>query len=193
MFFRAYRIKDLTETLFIVDEVNKELKLKEAINLYSKEESTPSNSYEWYRKSAQQEGRVLIGNFNVPVYKKKGSWYVNKKEFDKAILQHNEKIKLKKQVTLDHANGIIHGKDGDIIDMEWGGYQIRRDFRFEWSDYERYRNKSDGTWYCNKCNIPAETEHDKEECHLCRDWNGCGKDCTLSKVYCFECRAFYEF
>jgi rubrerythrin len=45
-------------------------------------------------------------------------------------------------------------------------------FRFkESSAYERARMHSDGQWYCNKCNKPASTEHKKEECHLCSDWN----------------------
>jgi len=60
-------------------------------------------------------------------------------------------------------------------------------FRFESSSYEINRRKSYGTWYCSTCNIPAETEHKKEECHLCSDWNGCGRDCTLSRVYCNKC------
>lgn len=168
------------------------MKLKNAIELYEQEERVPSNSYEWYRKLAQRNGKVLIGSIDVPAYKHKGIWYVDDKKLAEAIKHHREAIEYLKQMTTDYANGIIHGKDGDIVSTEWGGYKIQGTFRFVWSDYEIARMKSDGRWYCNKCNIPAETEHNKEECHLCSDWNGCRSDCTLSKVYCPKCSKFLD-
>jgi hypothetical protein len=64
-----------------------------------------------------------------------------------------------------------------------------KNFILKNSEYEIFRKKGYGTWYCKNCDIPGETEHNKEECHLCSDWNGCGKDCTLSKVYCKKCGA----
>jgi hypothetical protein len=172
-----------------IEEKLKGLKLKDAVQLYRIEERTPSNSYEWYRKSAQHSGRISIGETNVSAYKEMGVWYVDRNEFAKAINQYRDSIKHLKEITADYAKGIIHGKNGDIISTEWGGYAIRGIFRFVWSDYERIKEGSSGTWYCNKCNIPAETEHKKEECHLCSDWNGCGRDCTLSRVYCSRCGA----
>ena len=168
------------------------MKLKNAIELYEQEERVSSNSYEWYRKSARRIGRVLIGDINVPVNKLKGIWYVDEKKFAEAIKRHREAINYQKQVTNDYDKGIIHGKDGNIISTGWGGYKIQGDFRFIWSDYMQARMKSDGNWYCNKCNIPAETEHNKDECHLCSDWNGCGSDCTLSKVYCVKCGKSFD-
>lgn len=163
------------------------MKLKEAVERYKQEERAPSNSYEWYRKSAQQSGSVWIGDTDVPAYKQDGVWYVDGEKFAEAIKQHRGAIERLKQVTADYTKGIIHGKDGGVVHTELGGYKIRGGFRFVWSDYERVRMRSYGTWYCNKCNIPAETEHNKEECHLCSDWNGCGTDCTLSRVYCPKC------
>lgn len=163
------------------------IKLKDAIELYRHEEKVPNNSYAWYRKLAQQYGKISIGGIDVPAYKQNRIWYVDKKEFTEAIKRHREVIEDLKQVTNDYAKGIIHGKDGDIISTEWGGYKIQSGFRLEWFDYEQARKKSHGTWYCNKCNISVKTEHNKAECHLCSDWNGCGKDCTLSKIYCPQC------
>lgn len=69
----------------------------------------------------------------------------------------------------------------------------KEDFTFKVDEYELMRKKSDGTWYCNPCNQPAETEHNKEECHLCSDWNGCGKDCTLSRIFCKKCGTSKSF
>lgn len=57
----------------------------------------------------------------------------------------------------------------------------------EASAYERGRKISDGHWRCNICGKPAAEEHMAEECHRCSDWNGCGGDCTLSRVYCEKC------
>jgi len=110
--------------------------------------------------------------------------------FSEAIEQHQKRIKHQKQVPADYSKGIVHGKDGGVVHTEWGGYKIRGDFYFAWFNYEIAKMRSDGTWYCNKCNTLAETEHNKEECHSCRDWNGCGRDCTLSKIYCPKCGSF---
>ena len=168
------------------------MKLKDAIELYKKERRIPSNTYEWYRKSAQRSGTVSIGSLSVPAYKHKGTWHVDDKKFTEAIEHHRRGIQYLKKVTSDYAKGIIHGKDGETTYTEWGGYQIHGNFRFVWSESQRLRMKSYGTWYCNKCNIIAETEHEKKECHLCRDWNGCGRDCTLSRVYCPKCGKSFD-
>ena len=166
-----------------------ELTLREAVELYRKEERAPANAYDWYRKAAQQSGKVYIGKTYISAYKRSGVWYVGGKEFAEAIKRHRESIRHLKQVTVEYSKGIIHGKDGDTIYTEWGGYEIHQNFRFVWSDVQRYRRKSYGTWYCNRCQTPAMTEHNKEECHLCSDWGGCGTDCTLSRVYCPNCGA----
>ena len=161
--------------------------LRDAVEYYRKQERAFSNSYEWYRKSAKSFGEIIIGRQSVPVYWLKGRWHVNEKIFHKAIQEHRKQILHLKKVTEDYSKGIIYGRDGDTINTEWGGYRIYETFRFVWSDFERGRMKSYGSWYCNECNSIAETEHDKEECHLCRDWNGCGRDCTLSRVRCSKC------
>lgn len=165
----------------------KNLSLKQAIQLFKKERHAPGNSYEWYRKQAQQNGKVLIGDISIPVFKDKGIWFVDPEGFASTIKQHHKKLELIKQNTEDYKKGIIHGKNGDIIEIEGGGYKISENFRFEWSDYERARGKSDGMWYCNNCNIPADTEHNREKCHICEDWYGCGRDCTISRVFCSKC------
>ena len=66
--------------------------------------------------------------------------------------------------------------------------RIKENFSFvEASAYEIARKRDHGYWRCNGCGKPAETEHNAEECHRCSDWNGCGHDCTLSRVYCEQC------
>ncbi len=150
-----------------MERETKVLKLKEAIQTYLKEEKAISNSYDWYRKRAQEHGEVSMGESNIQVFKQKGVWYINENDFIKAIEAHRKAIEHLKQITADHDNGIIHGKDGDIVYMEGGGYKIHGNFRFAWSDFQRCRMKSDGTWHCNRCNIPAQIEHGKVECTKC--------------------------
>ena len=161
--------------------------LRDAVEYYKKQEKAISNSYEWYRKSAKNFGKISIGGVSVPVYRLKGRWHVDEKTFHNAIQKHLLQVSHVKKVTEDYSKGIIYGRDGDTIHTEWGGYRIHGAFRFVWSDLERRRMRSYGTWYCNRCNSTAETEHNKEECHLCKDWNGCGTDCTLSRVHCSKC------
>lgn len=163
------------------------MKLKDAIELYKQEDGAYSNSYEWYRKCAQGRENISISGTDVPAYKKKGVWCIDDGDFTKAIENHRTMIRRRKQVTDDYNRGVINGKDGDTVHTDFGGYNIHGAFRFVWSNYENAHMKSSGEWYCNRCNTPAETEHNKPECHLCSDWNGCGRDCTLSKVYCAKC------
>ena len=163
------------------------IKLKDAVSLYSQENGAPSNSYGWYRKSAQCSGTVSIGDMKIPVHKECGIWYLDETRLAKAIEHHRKKMKDIEQITADYDKGIIHGNNGDSFRMTWGGYEIHGRFRFVWSDMERYRKRSCGTWYCNLCNTISSTRHDNPECHLCNDWNGCNKDCTLSEVYCEKC------
>jgi len=161
--------------------------LNNAIRLFARETGAGHNSYEWYRKSAQQQGTIEIGGTIIPAHKERGVWCVENTKLAKAIRNQRQQTERIKQITRDYRKRIFHGKSGETVRTTWGGYQIRGKFRFAWTDLERAKKESYGNWYCNSCNKPAGTKHDKPECHLCSDWNGCGKDCTLSEVYCLKC------
>lgn len=169
------------------------MKLKKAIELYKQEEKATSNAYEWYRRSAKENCKITISNVDIPTYKENNIWFVDVERFNEAIKEHRRILEQIKKNTEDHKKGIIHGKDGDIICTEWGGCKIHENFRFEWQDYLIAHGKSDGVWYCIECNVIAEKENNKEECHVCNDWGSCGDDCTLSKVYCPKCKKFINF
>jgi hypothetical protein len=77
--------------------------------------------------------------------------------------------------------------------LSWGSYSMRGGFHFLLSDYQHVRKRSDGGWLCNTCFEPAQMEHDKPECHRCSDWNGCGTDCTLSRIHCKDCGTSLSF
>jgi hypothetical protein len=170
----------------------KEIKLKEAVEIFRCEVGAPSNSLEWYRRLARRLGIMIIGPSNIRVFKKSGIWWVDKEDFFGAIEKHRNSQKQLRSVTSDHAIGVFHVVDGATIKTERGGHRIKGDFRFEWSDYEKFRRRSLGAWYCNRCNAVAEEEHGKEECNTCRNWGDCGEDCTLSRVYCRKCGTSLE-
>ena len=146
-------------------------------------------SYETYRKCANEYGYISIANVRVPTTKEKGTWSVDRVEFERALtLYKNKESEFQNKIQLmreDHQKGIFHPGKIWITDSKY--YVNKGDFRLEVDAYAQARKESDGTWFCNICNILAKTEHNNPECHRCSDWGGCGTDCTLSKVYCIKC------
>ena len=140
----------------------KSIKLKDALTLYHKERGAFLNSYSWYQKSAREDGTISIGNIEIPTFKIGGTWWVERDKLNHAIKCNREYFKHQDDITRDHKKGIIHGKTGDTIEINDGYYKIHGNFRFEVSNYEKARMRSDGDWYCNKCNALAETEHNKK-------------------------------
>jgi len=80
-----------------------------------------------------------------------------------------------------------HLAAGNTIRTETTGGKAYVDFRLQGADYLRARRRSYGTWYRQHCGEEAKTAHNKLECHLCSDWDGCRSDCTLSTVSCTPC------
>ena len=161
--------------------------LRDAIGRWQREEATEKNAYDWYRRDAQRLGSVPIGDEDARAFKVGGAWFVSEADLDHAIEAHRTRREDVKRTTADYDAGILHGHDGDEVDMVGGGYLRRDPFHFVWSDYERGLGRSDGTWYCSRCMEPAGTEHNNVECHRCSDWGSCGRDCTLSRVFCIKC------
>ena len=165
------------------------VKLSDAVARFRREHGSISNSYDWYRRMAHESGLVLIGLTQIPAWKERGVWHVSDKEFGDAIAHHRKQQAYVAKVSRDLRRGVIHGKDGDTVEILGGGYKVRGEFRFVWYTSERGRHSIHGSWYCNRCNRPADTKHEKKECHLCADWGSCGQDCTLSEVACANCGA----
>jgi len=164
------------------------IKLKDAVGNYSPEKGIYS-SYNTYRKHAKESGSIFIGNKSIPVHKEKGTWWINKDDFDLVvntiITNRKNEEKAREFTTEQYKKGIF--RPGIVYLSDYFYYDNKGDFRLEVDVIRQYRKKSDGVWYCNTCNKPAETEHNNPECHVCADWGGCGKDCTLSRVFCPRC------
>jgi hypothetical protein len=166
--------------------------LRKAIERWHGEEDTEENVYDWYRRDALRFGSVSIGDEDLSTFKMGGTWVVREADLDHAIEAHRASRADVKRITADYAAGILHGHDDETVEMVGGGYLRQDPFHFLWSDYDRGRNRSYGTWYCNRCMEPASTEHNNEECHRCSDWGSCGRDCTLSRVFCAKCDTGFD-
>jgi len=162
--------------------------LKNAIESHNRDDGVYC-CYETYRKEAKDHGYIYIGGTQIPARKEKGTWVLNKTAFDRAITSFkNKRVESEKHTRLmmeDYQKRVFHKGIVSISDTKY--YDNRGDFRLEVDTYAQARRDSDGTWYCNTCNIPAETEHNNPECHRCSDWSPCGTDCTLSRVFCSRC------
>lgn len=170
-----------------------EIPLRDAIARYAAEDRAPVTSYDLYRRSAKERGTIWIGEREVPAHKIGRSWSVRAEDLELGLESHRAMRAASRQATSDYRRGVLHGRSGDTIYTEVGGYERRDPFHFAWSDYERGLRRSDGTWYCSSCMKPTEAEHENPECHRCSDWGSCGRDCTLSRIYCKTCgtsRAF---
>lgn len=163
------------------------IRLSDAVDLYQREEDAPANVYDWYRKGAQQRGSVSIGRMNVPASKVSGAWFVDEGDFKDAIGAHRDRIAERKATTIDYGNHILRGSSGDWVDTDWGRYQVRNRFHLSRDRRVPPWKGSGEHWVCSSCWKPAETEHSREECHRCSDWSDCGRDCTLSRVFCDTC------
>ena len=90
------------------------------------------------------------------------------KETNKTIQKLQKEKWLKENGTLEQRADKIHDRFVSFYHNMHPGK--------EWTEY-----------ICRKCEKPAETKHDKNECHVCSDWNGCNRDCKLSHLICTNC------
>lgn len=163
------------------------IRLSNAVGRYQREEDAPANRYDWYRRDAKRSGSVSIDRVHIPASKVSGAWCVDEDDFERAIRAHRERIAERKAVTIDYDNRLLRGDLGDWVDTDWGRYQVRDQFHLAWNrNVPRWKGSGE-YWRCSSCWQPAETEHNRPECHRCADWNGCGHDCTLSRVFCSKC------
>jgi hypothetical protein len=59
-------------------------------------------------------------------------------------------------------------------------YRHNQSYKGRYHDSETYTHTA--------CGELADKERDKDECHSCSDWSGCGGDCQLSGVRCLNCQ-----
>lgn len=170
-------------------ERNTLIPLRAAVERYQAEPGSPSNVYEWYRKTAHRSGNVHIGVQSIPVTKVGNQWFVGSTDLETALQSHRDWLAHIADVSADYEAHTLH--EGDQV-LTWGGYRNDGDFHFVWSNYEVHCRKSDGYWYCNGCFKPAERENDQLECPVCSERGSCRGDCAFITIYCPECGARKE-
>jgi hypothetical protein len=158
--------------------MGKIIKLKDAVGTPNQENGI-FNDYKWFLWFARLLGKIRIGQVDIPTHKEKGKWVVDESDVIRAIESFKEENMKNEKNSKEIENA--------PMPPSFSGYLNNSNFRLESKSYEIARKRSFGTWFCNNCNIPAKEEHNNPECHVCSDWNGCGKDCTLSRVYCSNC------
>ncbi|MGW4336651.1 hypothetical protein ACWEK5_28145 [Rhodococcus koreensis] len=111
---------------------------------------------------------------------------VDEVDVEDAVSRHREQCAHADQMTADYDSRILH--QGTVLTVG-GAYEVKGGFHILWNDMAQSFRRSYGFWLCNTCWDPAATERNGEECHRCRDWNACGDDCRLSRIYCSTCGA----
>jgi hypothetical protein len=158
--------------------------LSEAVDRFKQEPGSWQNAYDWYRQSAARNGSVSFNNHRVAVVKQGRQWMVDEADLEAALTNYSGQRAHLDQMTADYNSRILHP---GTVRTAGGGYTVKGAFHFRGDDMARALKKSDGFWRCNTCWTPAAREHDREECHRCRDWSSCGSDCTLGGIYCSSC------
>ena len=163
------------------------ISLRDAVRIFKAEPDAASNSYDWYRKSAQRYGAVSIGSRKVVASKLGTKWGLSRDDFDAAIETHREDTANRKQRTLDYNAQILYGNDGETISTEFGGYRRRGSFHFVWSSYDVGTKRSNGSWVCSVCFRPASVSHNRDECSQTTDWKEYDRDGAVSTLSCEHC------
>jgi hypothetical protein len=166
--------------------------LRMAVERWQQEDRVPVNAYDWYRRSALSSRMVSFGRVAIAAHKTGREWVVDEADVDRAIAAHRKHRAEVKQATKDLPAGLLHGHDGDTVEIDWGSYRRRDPFHLLLRTDEPPWKGSGETWYCSACMRPASTEHDNPECHRCSDWGSCGRDCRLSRVFCPTCGTAFE-
>jgi hypothetical protein len=120
----------------------------------------------WLRKRNKIKKLIDICGIEISFHKVGRKICVDKQDFLKKV---QERIKEK----IERENGPIEGKGivhGNFVELD----------RVDSGMIESY-------YVCRKCENTATTRNEKPECHTCSDWNGCGRNCTLSHLVCKKC------
>jgi hypothetical protein len=172
------------------------LSLRDAVERYKSGPGADANAYDWYRRGAQQGGRVSFGRARqlvpgvtteVHVQKVGNKWMVNAGAFDAAIAELRASQTELEQITNDYDEHRLAVGPGQGARTTWGSYEVYEDFHAARNAYALTPDNGTGHWTCSRCWESATLEHNKPECHTCSDWGSCGRDCTLSRIVCIDC------
>lgn len=172
------------------------LSLRDAVGRFQREPGSWGNAYDWFRRDAQRTGHVHFGNHRqlvggatteVPVRKISNKWVVDVDVFEAALAEHRAARDELQYITDEYELHHLLTDPGGQLRTTFGGYRVGKEFHVYWNSSVRPWDGYTEWWVCNGCWKSAHLEHNKEECHTCEDWGGCGRDCTLSAIFCPDC------
>lgn len=138
--------------------------LRDAVTRFRQEDGAPQNAVDWYRKSAQEQGHVNIGEGSWPAAKVRGVWCMLSADVDAAIEAHRGAVARRDSVTADYSRGIYHGS-GERIRTHYGWYEVRGNTRFVYSNYANAKGRDAYGVFCNQCS--AEIRDGGSTCAHC--------------------------
>ncbi len=126
---------------------------------------------------------------SIRAHKVGGRWLVDEHEFAAALEEAVLARKELEQISQKYSDKLLVGEAGRRVNTTWGYYVAGTVFH-ERIDYRAAYLGGRGSLHrCNGCWEIATYERDRPECHLCRDWGSCGRDCTRSAIICATCGA----
>jgi hypothetical protein len=135
------------------------------------------------------EGRQFAEGASTTVQADKvgGRWFVDEQDLVSAL---NETALARTELDWISALYEQHqllGEPGQQVKTTWGYYTVSSPFHEHFDPIAEYHRGNGSQYVCNACWTYASYEHNGSECHLCRDWGGCGRDCTRSATICLKC------
>ena len=170
--------------------------LRDAVERLQQQPGSPKNSYNWWRSAANRYGQADFGNTRqlaegssttLPISKIGNRWFIDTAAFEAALAEHAAAQAELSWISSEYKQHRLHVSSGETLYTSWGSYKVAGPFHIKNQKYALPWKDGAGAWVCNQCWNAASSEHNKDECHACRDWNGCGQDCTLSAVICANC------
>lgn len=133
--------------------------LRDAVEGFRLEPGSNANAYDWYRRQAQRSGRVSFGyamqisphRIDVRAAKIRGAWMVRSADFKDAMAEHRAAMAERRAFTQDYRDHVLHGRPGDTLFTELGGYHLYADFHRGFSAFAKPWKDSGEWWTCNHC------------------------------------------
>ncbi|WP_133163772.1 hypothetical protein [Cryobacterium zongtaii] len=118
-----------------------------------------------------------------------GRWFVDETGFTAAL---NETALARAEldsISVLYEQHELLGGPQDQVKTTWGWYIVSSPFHERYDPIAEYHRGSGSQHVCNACWAPVVYEHNQPECHRCRDWSPCGRNCTRSAMICLGCNA----
>lgn len=157
--------------------------------------TTPLSSWQ---KRSREYSNIEIGrcrqfavgsSTRVQTEKIGGRWCMDEQSFTVALNEMTLACAEVRSTSELYEQRQLRGDPGQRVETTWGYYIVSSPFHERINPIAAYHRGSGSQHVCNECWVPASYEHNRPECHRCRDWTSCGGNCTRSAMTCPNCSA----